>query len=79
MPLYSGGLCDAEMTTPPLAPSSRTSRATPGVGMTPARSAVPPALVMPATSADSSMSPDRRVSLPTTMESPRKAAAACPR
>ncbi len=78
MPLYSGGLCDAEITAPPAAFSLRTSSATAGVGTTPASSAVPPALVMPATIADSSMSPDRRVSLPTTMVLPRNATAAWP-
>ena len=38
-PLYSGGLCEAEMTTP--SPSARS--ATAGVGSTPPRTAVPPA------------------------------------
>ena len=42
MPLSGNGLCEAEMTTPRLAPCSRTSQAMPGVGSTPARSARPP-------------------------------------
>ena len=78
MPLYSGGLCEAEITAPPAALSSRTRSATAGVGMTPGRSAVPPALVMPATIAASSMSPDRRVSLPTRMDIPILSTAAWP-
>ena len=65
MPLYSGGLCDAEITMPPSQASSRTSSATAGVGTMPANNAVPPIDMMPAATADSSMSPDRRVSLPT--------------
>ena len=79
MPLYSGGLCEAEMTTPASQASSRVSSATPGVGMMPASSAVPPMLMTPAASADSSMSPDRRVSLPTRMDLPILMTAAWPR
>ena len=45
------------MTAPRLAPCSRTSQATPGVGSTPARSARPPAEAMPAHSASSSIGP----------------------
>ncbi len=76
MPLYSGGLCEAEMTMPPSQCSSRTSSAMAGVGMMPASSAVPPIDMMPAATADSSMSPDRRVSLPMRMVLPWKATAA---
>ena len=36
IPLYSGALCEAEMTTPPSASSSRTRSATAGVGTMPA-------------------------------------------
>src|SRR3954447_22268510 len=42
-PLYSGGLCDAEMT----APRSSASSATAGVGRIPPRTAVPPAEAAP--------------------------------
>ena len=76
MPLYSGGLCEAEMTMPPSQCSSRVSRAIAGVGMMPASSAVPPMDMMPAATADSSISPDRRVSLPIKMVRPLKATAA---
>ena len=79
MPLYSGGLCEADMTTPPAAFSLRVSRATAGVGTMPAKNAVPPALVMPATRAACSMSPESRVSRPTTMVLPRNRTAAWPR
>src|SRR6188472_4445871 len=60
-PLYSGGLCDAEMTTP--RPCAR--RATAGVGSTPPRTAVPPAEATPTATASSSSGPDARVSRPT--------------
>ena len=36
MPLYSGGLCEAEMTTPLEVPRSVTRKAIAGVGSTPA-------------------------------------------
>ena len=78
MPLYSGGLCDAEMTMPPSQCSSRVRSAMAGVGMMPAKSAVPPMDMTPAATADSSMSPDRRVSLPMRMVRPLKATAAWP-
>ena len=70
MPLYSGGLWEAEMTTPPSQCSSRTSSAMAGVGMIPANSAVPPIDMTPAATDDSSMSPDKRVSLPIKMVFP---------
>ena len=66
MPLYSGGLCDAEMTTPHDAPRSRVRYAMAGVGSTPARIASPPAVRMPSTSASSIHSPEDRGSRPTT-------------
>ena len=50
-PLYSGGLCEAEMTTP------RSKRAAPphaGVGSTPASTAFPPAATTPRANASSS-------------------------
>ena len=59
-PLYGGGLCDAETT----APRSSASRATAGVGSTPARTAVQPADEIPRASAASSSGPDPRVSRP---------------
>src|SRR5207245_175922 len=60
MPLYSGGLCDAEMTTPRSSPSSATA----GVGTTPASTAEPPADATPRANASSSASPEARVSRP---------------
>ena len=60
-PLYSGGLCEAEMTTP----RSCESSATAGVGRTPPRTAVPPAETIPRASASSSTGPEPRVSRPT--------------
>src|SRR4051794_36415455 len=60
-PLYSGGLCDAEMTTP----RSSASSATAGVGRTPPRIATPPADSTPRAKASISSTPDARVSRPT--------------
>ena len=60
-PLYSGGLCEAEMTTP----RSSASRATAGVGRTPASTALPPAATTPRANAASSSGPEPRVSRPT--------------
>src|SRR5262249_54753408 len=60
-PLYSGGLCDAEMT----APRSRASSATAGVGRMPASTAVPPAEATPDAKARSRSRPEARVFLPT--------------
>src|SRR4051794_37347429 len=65
-PLYSGGLCDAEMTTP----RSRRSSATAGVGTTPASTADPPADATPRANASSSSSPEPRVSRPTKTRPP---------
>src|SRR5205085_8809867 len=66
MPLSSGGLCEAEITTPEVAARSTVRKATAGVVCTPARSASPPAAQMPETSAFSRSSPEARVSRPTT-------------
>ena len=75
-PLYSGGLCDAEMTTP----RSSASSATAGVGRTPPRMQSPPAEMTPRANASSSSSPDARVSRPTnTLAAPVQSAAARPR
>ena len=69
MPLSSAGLCEAEMTTPALAPRSVVMKATAGVGTTPARTALAPAARIPSTRARCSGSPDALVSRPTTIES----------
>ena len=75
-PLYSGGLCDAEMTTP----RSSASSATAGVGSTPPSTATPPAETMPRASASSSSGPEPRVSRPTkTRPRPDHSVAAQPR
>ena len=75
-PLYSGGLCDAVMTTP----RSRPSSATAGVGTTPASTAEPPADATPRANASSSSSPEPRVSRPTkTRPPPDQSADALPR
>ena len=66
MPLSGIGLCEAEIITPRSAPSSPVRNATPGVGSTPTRSDVAPALVRPAATAASSISPLARGSRPTT-------------
>src|SRR4051794_4388214 len=60
-PLYSGGLCDAEMTTP----RSSAASATAGVGRTPPRKQSPPAETTPRANASCSSTPDARVSRPT--------------
>ena len=65
-PLYSGGLCDAEMT----APRSSASSATAGVGSTPASTALPPAATTPRANASSSSGPEPRVSRPTKTRPP---------
>src|SRR6476660_4285353 len=75
-PLYSGGLCDAEMTTP----RSSASSATAGVGSTPPRMQSPPTETTPRANASSSATPDERVSRPTqTFAAPVHVAAARPR
>src|SRR3954466_15617995 len=74
-PLYSGGLCEAEMTTP----RSSASSATAGVGSTPATTAAPPAETTPRANASSSSTPDARVSRPMkTFPAPIQSAAARP-
>src|SRR5436190_14729645 len=74
-PLYSGGLCEAEMTTP----RSSASSATAGVGSTPPRMQSPPAEMTPRANASSSSTPDARVSRPTnTFAAPVQRAAARP-
>ena len=60
IPLYSGGLCEAETTMP----RSSESRATAGVGSTPPSTALPPTDATPAAKASSSIGPDPRVSRP---------------
>src|SRR6478672_9853749 len=75
-PLYSGGLCDAETTTP----RSSASRATAGVGSTPASTALPPASTIPRANASSSSGPEARVSRPTKTRPPfDQSVAALPR
>src|SRR5882724_346806 len=66
IPLYSGGLCEAETTTP----RSSASSATAGVGSTPASTALPPASTTPRANASSSSGPDPRVSRPTKTRPP---------
>ena len=65
-PLYSGGLCEADSTTP----RSSARNATAGVGSTPPRTAVPPAEAMPRATACSSSGPEPRVSRPTRTRPP---------
>ena len=66
MPLSGIGLCDAEIITPKSASYAPVRYATAGVGSTPTRSTSAPALVRPATTAASSISPLARGSRPTT-------------
>ena len=68
MPLSSCGLWEAEITIPALAPTARVSCATAGVGIGPSSRTRAPAAISPASSADSSMYPDSRVSLPISTE-----------
>ena len=65
IPLYSTGLCDAEIITPASAPYFLVKCATAGVGITPKIIASAPTDNIPATSADSSISPEILVSFPT--------------
>ena len=65
-PLYSGGLCEAVITTP----RSSARSATAGVGSTPASTAFPPAATTPRANASSSSGPDARVSRPTKTRPP---------
>ena len=66
MPLSGIGLWLAEIMTPRSAPVVPVRKASAGVGSTPARSTSAPALVRPATTAASSISPLARGSRPTT-------------
>src|SRR6476646_471987 len=76
IPLYSGGLCEAETTTP----RSSARRATAGVGSTPASTALPPASTIPRANASSSSGPEARVSRPTKTRPPfDQSVAALPR
>src|SRR3954454_5448024 len=75
-PLYSGGLCEAEITTP----RSSASSATAGVGRTPPRMQSPPADTTPRANAVSSSTLEARVSRPTkTLAAPVQSDAARPR
>lgn len=65
MPLYSGGLCEADIITPNAPSDAHVASDTAGVGSTPTHSASVPLSVRPRTSALSSSGPDSRVSLPT--------------
>ncbi|MNP63369.1 hypothetical protein D3C76_1587560 [compost metagenome] len=65
MPLSSWGLCDALITMPASAWKVRVRYAMAGVGIGPRSITSAPADVNPASSADSNMYPEIRVSLPT--------------
>ena len=65
IPLYSTGLCDAEIITPASAPYSLVKWATAGVGITPSTTASAPTDNIPATNAASNISPDILVSFAT--------------
>ena len=67
------GLCEAETMIPAANGPSPVMNARAGVGTTPTTWASTPRLVVPATMAATNMSPDRRVSWPTTIEPPRPA------
>jgi hypothetical protein len=64
MPLSSNGLCEAEIMIPAERRSARVRNATAGVGIGPTSSVSTPAAERPDSSADSSMYPEMRVSLP---------------
>ena len=65
IPLSATGLWEAEIITPNCAPISRVKYATPGVEITPNLITSAPIDANPAIKADSNISPDTRVSLPT--------------
>ena len=65
-PLSSAGLCDAETMIPAANPPPPARNARAGVGTTPTAWTSTPMLVAPAVIAATNMSPDRRVSWPTT-------------
>src|SRR6187401_2816198 len=69
-PLSSAGLCEAETMIPARYGPVRARYARAGVGTTPTTSTLMPRLVAPATIAATNMSPDRRVSWPTTIAVP---------
>ncbi len=71
IPLSGIGLCEADSITPRSALASAVRNATAGVGSTPTLITVAPALVRPATTAASSISPLARVSRPTTASGAR--------
>ena len=66
-PLYCGGLCDAEICTPPAAPRSTTSRPRVGVAAAPATSTSRPVPRIAATTAASNTDAVTRASWPTTI------------
>jgi hypothetical protein len=63
-PLYSAGLWEADITTPAPQPYLPIRQLTAGVGIIPQLRQSAPALKSPQTKADSSISPEIRVSLP---------------
>ena len=65
IPLYSTGLCDAEIITPASAPYFLVKYATAGVGTTPSTTASAPTDNIPDINADSNISPDILVSFAT--------------
>src|SRR5436190_1190372 len=67
MPLSAWGLCDAVITMPASARRLRVTYATPGVGSGPMNRTSTPMDRMPDEMAFSSMYPDKRVSLPSTI------------
>ena len=69
-PLSSAGLCEAETMIPAASSPSAARNASAGVGTTPTTWTVTPRLVAPAAIAATNMSPERRVSWPTTIEPP---------
>ena len=70
-PLSSAGLCDAETMIPAANVPCPARNASAGVGTTPTTWTSTPRLVAPAAIAATNMSPERRVSWPTTMAPPR--------
>ena len=66
-PLYSGGLCEAEICTPPAAPRSRTRTPTVGVAVAPTVSTSRPVAATPAVTAASKTDDETRPSWLTTI------------
>src|SRR5215216_5528199 len=79
MPLSGKGLCEALTTPAALAPRRGARAATPGVGRTPRSTTSAPPLAAPAHRALASISPERRVSRPMRILSPKAREAARPR